>query len=140
MSGVATFSDYGHALASLALWPLIVLGLANISSSGRSRGQLADCGKPRMDYANPLYRRERAFMNAVESSGPFIAATVAAILAGVGAFWVNLFASVFVAARLGMIAAHLGTTNQPLRSAFFGLGAACLFALSLMTLWRVFVG
>ncbi|MDO5530263.1 MAG: MAPEG family protein [Paracoccus sp. (in: a-proteobacteria)] len=140
MTAAAPFAEYGHAIASLAIWALIVLGLANISSSGRQGADLADCGKPRARYGDPLYRRERAFMNAVEISGPFVAATLAAMLAGVAPFWVNLFASVFIVARLAMIWVHIRTTNGKLRSAFFAAGAACLIFLALMTLWRVSIG
>ncbi|AUH35028.1 MAPEG family protein [Paracoccus tegillarcae] len=129
---MAEFAAYGHAIASLAIWPLIVLALAKTSSSGRSPELMCECGKPKRDYNSVLYRRERAFMNAVEISGPFIAATIAAILAGASPFFVNLFASVFIVARLAMVFVHIRTTNQPLRSACFAAGAACVIALSLM--------
>ncbi len=132
------FAPYGHALVSLALWSMIVTVLAGLSTAGRTADARCDCGKPKRDYADPVYRRERAFMNAVETSGPFIAATLAAILAGGPVFWVNLLASVFVVARVAMAVVHVRTTNQPMRSAFFSLGLFCIVGLAVLAIVAVF--
>ena len=131
------FSPYGHAIASLAIWAFIVMVLTGLSTRGRVTDQRCGCGKPVRDYTNQWYRSERAFMNAVEASGPFIGATVAAILAGAVPFWVNLFASVFIAARIVMAYVHIGTTNQPLRSTFWAVGVLCVTGLILLTLVAV---
>lgn len=128
------FSAYGHAIASLAVWSLIVAVLTGLSTRGRAAEKRCACGKPVRDYSDPAYRSERAFMNAVETSGPFIAATVAAILAGAAPVWVNLLASVFVVARIVMAYVHIGTTNQPLRSAFWGLGSVCILGLAILAI------
>ena len=79
-----------------------------------------------------------AFMNAIETSGPFIGATVAAILAGATPFWVNLFASVFIVARVAVAYVHIGTTNQPMRSALWSVGLLCILVLAVMAIVAVF--
>ena len=80
------FDAYAHAIASLGFWAMIVSVLAGLSTRGRSDAARASCGKPRADYDDPVYRRERAFQNAVEVSGPFVAACIAAILIGAPSF------------------------------------------------------
>ena len=132
------FSLYSHAIVSLALWALLVAILSALSTRGRTPENRCDCGKPKRDYANQWYRSERAFMNAVETSGPFIAATLAAILAGAAPFWVNLFASLFIVARVSMAVVHIRTENQPMRSACFAVGLFCVLALILMAIVAAF--
>tara|TARA_R110002012_G_scaffold31379_2_gene94061 strand:- start:209 stop:616 length:408 start_codon:yes stop_codon:yes gene_type:complete len=132
------FAAYSHALASLALWGVMVSVLGALSTRGRSAENRCDCGKPKRNYDDPVYRSERAFMNAVETSGPFISVAVAAILLGASPFWVNLFASVFIVARLAMAFVHIRTTNQPMRSAFFLVGLICLLALAILALAAAF--
>ena len=68
----------------LALWALTIMVLSGLSLRGRTDADLCACGAPKRDYANPVYRAHRAFQNALETSGPFLAATVAAILTGAG--------------------------------------------------------
>jgi uncharacterized MAPEG superfamily protein len=138
VSAVEAFSDYGHAIAALALWALVTLTLSALSTRGRTAENRCDCGKPKRNYADLSYRSERAFMNAVEASGPFIAATVAAILAGASPFWVNLFASVFIVARIAVAYVHIATENQPLRSAIWSVGLVCTLALALLAVVAVF--
>ncbi|WP_037227041.1 MAPEG family protein [Roseobacter sp. GAI101] len=132
------FAAYSHALASLALWGVMISVLGAFSTRGRSAENRCDCGKPKRNYDDPAYRSERAFMNAVESSGPFIAVTVAAVLLGAAPFWVNVFASVFIVARLAMAFVHIRTTNQPMRSVFFGVGLLCILALAILALGAAF--
>ena len=132
------FAAYSHALASLALWGVMVSVLGALSTRGRSAENRCDCGKPKRNYDDPVYRSERAFMNAVETSGPFICVAVAAVLLGASPFWVNLFASVFIVARLAMAFVHIRTTNQPMRSAFFLVGLICLLALAILALAAAF--
>ena len=132
------FSQYGHAIVSLALWALLVVILSALSTRGRTAENLCECGKPKRDYSNVVYRRERAFMNAVETSGPFLAATMAAILAGAAPFWVNLLASVFLVSRIVKAVVHIRTENQPLRSASFMVGWVCIILLAGMAVFAVF--
>lgn len=132
------FAPYAHAIAALALWALLVCVLSMLSTVGRAAENRCDCGKPKRDYSDPVYRRERAFMNAVEGGGPFIAVTVAAMLAGGSVFWVNLFASLYVVARLAMAVVHIKTENQPARSICFVVGLVCIIALAVIVLFAVF--
>ncbi|WP_300031294.1 MAPEG family protein [uncultured Roseobacter sp.] len=132
------FEAYSHALAALALWAILVSVLGMVSTRGRTPENRCDCGKPKRDYANPVYRAERAFMNAVEVSGPFVAATAAAVLAGAAPFWVNFFASAFIVVRLAMAFVHIRTENQNARSACFAMGLLCILALALMGLVAAF--
>ena len=132
------FEAYSHAIAALAIWGIMVSVLGAISTRGRTPENRCDCGKPKRDYSNKVYRSERAFMNAVEGSGPFIAVTVAAILIGAASFWVNVFASLFIVARLGMAIFHIRTENQPMRSLFYMLGLLCVLALAVMTVVAAF--
>ena len=133
------FDAYGHAILSLALWALLVTVLAAVSTRGRTAANRCDCGKPKRDYSDPAYRRERAFMNAIEISGPFIAATLAAILAGASPFWVNLLASIFILARLATAFVHIRTENQPMRSATWGVGTLAVAAMALFAVFAVFL-
>jgi uncharacterized MAPEG superfamily protein len=132
------FAAYSHAITSLALWALLMSVLGALSTRGRSPENRCDCGKPKRNYDDPWYRSERAFMNAVETSGPFIGATVAAILIGASPFWVNLFASAFIVARLAMAFVHIRTTHQPARSLCFVAGLICILALIIMTVVAAF--
>jgi len=134
MEGLA---EYSHAILSLALWSVIVALLAGASTLGRSAEKRCECGKPKRDYSDVVYRRERAFMNAVENSGPFVAATVAAMLAGAPAFWVNLLASLFVVARIAMAVVHIKTENQSLRSTCFAVGWFCMLGLAVLAVVAV---
>lgn len=124
---------YSHALASLALWAILmtVLGILSVAGTMRAR---TESGHPVRDYSDPAYRRHRAFQNAIETTGPFLAATLSAILAGASPFWVNLFASVFVVARIAMAAVHVGTEVQWARSALWTVGLACTLGLAVMAL------
>ena len=132
------FADYSHAILSLALWALIILVLSGMSLRGRTPENRCDCGKPKRDYANPVYRAERAFQNAIETSGPFLSATLAAMLAGTAPFWVNVFASLFILARIAMAVVHIGTENQPMRSLTYGISWLCVIVLAILAIVAVF--
>ena len=125
-----SFAAYSHALTALAFWAILISVLGALSTMGRTPEGRCDCGKPKRNYDDVVYRRERAFMNAIEASGPFLASTLAAVLLGAPVFWVNLFAALFVVVRVAMAVVHIGTTNQPMRSLFFMLG------LSVFWPWR----
>ena len=133
------FAPYAHAIAALALWGLMMIALSMISTRGRTAENRCDCGKPKRDYSDPAYRRERAFANAVETSPAFLATTLAAILAGTSPLLVNIFASAFLLARLAMAFVHIRTENQPLRSACFGFGWLMIIFMALCALYAVFV-
>lgn len=126
------FDAYSHALASLGGFAFLVMVLGAMSLSGRTPENRCACGQPKRDYDDVVYRRGRAFLNAVEAIGPFIAALLAAMLTGGSPFWVNLLASVFLLARIAMAAVHIGTTNQGLRSATWAVGTLCVAGLALI--------
>ncbi len=128
---------YSHALASLAGWGLMMVVLAVLSVVGTPLAK-TDSGMPVRDYSDPFYRRDRAFRNAIETTGPFIAVTLAAILVGASPFWVNLFASIFLVSRIAVAAVHIGTEIQALRSAIWSVGMICVLALGLMGLVGAF--
>lgn len=132
------FAPYGHAIASLALWAVIISVLAALSTRWLTPENRCGCGKPLRNYDDRGYRSHRAFLNAIEASGPFIAAVLAAILSGAAPFWVNLFASVFVVARIVVAYVHIGTTNQPMRSAIWSVGLFCILGLVVTALLAVF--
>lgn len=77
-------------------------------------------------------------MNAVEAAGPFIAATVAAILIGANPFMVNLFASLFIAARVVMAVVHIMTENQAMRSLFFMVGFISILGQAVLAFFSAF--
>ena len=132
------FAEYNHAIASRALWGLWMIALSLLSTRGRTPKDRAECGKPKRDYSNEAYRRERAFQNAIETSPGFLATTLAAILAGGAPLAVNIFASLFLPSRLIMAYVHIQTENQPMRSLFFGIGWLCIIGLALTALVAVF--
>ncbi|MFC6638505.1 MAPEG family protein [Sulfitobacter sp. JBTF-M27] len=136
---MAGFEEYGHALASLALWGLMMVALSMISTRGRKPENRCDCGKPKRNYADPAYRRERAFMNAVETSPAFMATTVAAMLSGASPVSVNALASIFLLSRIAMAVVHIRTENQPMRSAMFGIGWLVIILMALLSLWTIFI-
>ncbi|MEO0939638.1 MAG: MAPEG family protein [Pseudomonadota bacterium] len=126
------FAEYGHAIAALAGFALLMTVLTALSVVGRGEDQRTASGAVKRDYANPVYRRSRALGNAVESAAPFAMATLAAILAGASPFWVNVLASTFLAARVLMAVVHIGTTIEPLRSIFWTVGMVCVIALAVL--------
>lgn len=110
MDGVA---EYGHALTALAGLAAVQLVLGPVSAVRKTRAGLAPGAEPPADYADPAYRWHRAHGNLAESMGPFVAATVAAMLAGAPAFWVNVFASLFLLVRLALVAVHVAGVGKP---------------------------
>ena len=131
------FDAYAPALAALAGWGLLMSGLMLLSTRGRSDANRTASGAVKRNYDDPAYRRGRAFANAIETTGPFLAVTASAILIGAAPFWVNLLASLFLVARIGMAVVHIATVNQPARSAFFGIAFFCILGLGLLALGTV---
>lgn len=132
------FSDYSHALASLGGFALLVIVLSALSTLGRTAENRCACGQVKRDYGDVAYRRGRAFLNAVEAAGPFIAATVAAIMVGAAPFWVNLFATLFLVAQIAMAVVHIATTQQALRSACWSVATLSTVALAGLAIMGAF--
>lgn len=123
------FAPYAHALAALGGWAILMFALLIASAAGKARARTPS-GHPVRDYSDPAYRRSRAFQNAIEITGPFLAALLAALLTGASPFWVNLLASLFLVSRIAMAGVHIGTENQPLRSACWFVGVLCCLGLA----------
>ena len=126
------FDPYSHALASMAGYALLMIVLSAMSVAGRTAENRCECGQPKRNYDDVAYRRNRAFMNAIETAGPFVMALMAAILTGGSAMWVNIFASVFLIARIATAFVHIATVNQMLRSASWFVSVICVIALALI--------
>jgi len=80
-------------------------------------------------------------MNAMEMSGLYAGAVVAAILSGASPFWVNLLASIFLLTRLVVAFVHIkgiGKPDQGVRSILFGIGWLISIVLALMAIFNLF--
>ena len=135
------FAEYGHALASIAIWAIVVMILGPFSAAKKPGAGLVPGETPQADYANPLFRFERAHINTAETLAVFVAVVVAAMLAGVSSFWVNWLASLSLLCRLVMIFIHIKGIGRPAqgpRTALFVLSWAMHVALAVMTLVAVF--
>jgi len=135
-----SFAEYGHAIASLGLFTLVVMIMSPISSLKKTGIDLPAGGTPENAYDDPVYRWNRAYLNACETIGAFAACTVAAILAGADPFWVNLFASVFLIARVLHAFVHIrgiGAMNMGPRTILYVLGWACCIGLSVLAIFAV---
>ncbi|MGB0658905.1 MAG: MAPEG family protein [Mangrovicoccus sp.] len=97
------FEAYAHALVALALYALMGQGLSVFVGITRSGAGLGPGAMPAPDYSNRVYRICRSYHNTVDNAGTLAAAIAAAILLGAAPFWVNLFASLAVAARLAFV-------------------------------------
>ena len=135
----AIMEPYAHAVASLALWAILMLVVTIVAVATPVRDRTPS-GHPVRDYADKGYRAARAHRNAVEAAGPFVAATVAAILAGASPVWVNWLASLFVVARAATFAVHVWTENQMARSATWAAGTLCVVGLALSGLIAALAG
>ncbi|MEM8823934.1 MAG: MAPEG family protein [Pseudomonadota bacterium] len=136
-SNETSLAPYALALAVMASWAILMTVLLFLSVAGTPKAK-TESGHPVRDYSDPAYRRNRAFQNAIETTGPFLAAILAAILVGASPFWTNLLALIFLVARMAMAAVHIGTEIQPLRSALWGIGLLCIIGLALMALFGAF--
>ena len=134
------FAAYGHSIVAMALMGLMTLVLSPLSAMRKTALGLAPGSTPDADYANAAYRWHRAYSNAAETVGTFALVTLAAILAGAAPFWVNLFASVFVVARIVMLAVHLrgGKADMGARSFAYVAGWLMCIFLAIMAVLAVF--
>lgn len=133
--------DYGHAIVSVALWAILVQVLNFFSADRKAKAGLVPGATPKADYADPLYRLDRAYHNAAETLAVFVAVVAAAILAGASPFWVNLFAALAFLSRLAMVYVHLKGIGKLVfgpRTIFFVVGWALMIALALMAIAAVF--
>ena len=135
------FADYGHAVASVVIFTLIILFLSPFSALAKQGKGLAPGATPDQDYTDKAYRLNRAYLNGTETLPAYAAVTVAAILMGVSPFWVNLLASVALVSRLVMLVVHIRGIGKPhsgLRSVLYVISWACMFVMGLMALVAAF--
>ena len=135
------FSEYGHALASVALFALIALFLNPLVGIMREKAGLAPGEMPRADYRDRTYRIARSYQNTVEMTGVFGTVVAVAVLSGAAPFWVNLFASVALLARIAMIYVHIqgiGMPERGPRTMLFVLGWLMMLLIALMALVAAF--
>ena len=137
------FSEYGHAIASLALVSLLTLLLSPLSAMRKTAIGLAPGAEPEADYGSVTYRFHRCYLNLTESVGVFAAVTVAAIMAGASPTLVNLCASVFVVARFLLVIIHIrgiGRADMGPRSFVYVAGWLMCICLALLAIGAALFG
>lgn len=136
------FSQYAHAIASVAIFAVITLLLSPMAGVARNRAGVAAGSMPPADYSNRDFRICRAYQNATENIGILAAVVLAAVLVGAAPFWVNLFASLFVLFRVAMLYVHIagiGGSKEPgPRTILFVLGWLMLLLIAIMALVGAF--
>ena len=135
------FSEYGHALASVAGMVLMWAVLSPLSSIKKEKAGAEVGAAPAEDYENPAYRWYRAYMNLTETMPFFVGAVGTAMLAGASPFWVNLLASLFLVSRIAAAYVHIqgiGKKSGGPRSMLFVVGWACCIVLAILAIVAVF--
>ncbi len=135
------FAEYGHALASMALFGAILLALSPFIALAKGGAGVESGGTPPEDYTNKTYRLHRAYQNGTETLPVFVAVTVVAMVAGASPFWVNLLASLVLVSRLVMLFLHLRGIGKPhsgVRSFSYVFGWACMAILAILGVVAVF--
>lgn len=134
------FAEYGHAIVALAATAIFGLLLGPLSAVAKMNKGLISGATPGEDYKDRAYRFNRAYLNLTENMGFFVAATLAAILAGADPTWVNWLASIFFVARILHFLVHfsgIGPMNFGPRSFAFTAGWACCIALAVLAILAV---
>jgi uncharacterized MAPEG superfamily protein len=137
------FAEYGHALVALAVTAVFQLVLGPLAAMRKTRAGLAPGAEPPADYGDAAYRWHRAYGNLSESMGPFVAVTVAAVLAGAPAVWVNLFAALFLLLRVVLAAVHVAGIGKPdmsVRSVVYVGGWLMCLCLAFLAIKTVIIG
>ena len=135
------FAAYGHAIVAMAATALFGLLINPLTAVAKMNKGHVSGATPGEDYADKTYRFNRAYLNLTEIMGFFVAATVAAILAGANATWVNWLASIFFAARLAHFIVHyggIGPMNFGPRTFIFTVGWGCSLILAILAIVAVF--
>lgn len=132
------FEPYSHALVSLALFALIALAMSGLVGARRSRAGLLPGELPAPDLGDPVYRLCRAYHNTVDNAGTFAAAVAAAVLTGAAPFFVNVFASLGVLARLAFVVLYvrgIGVQDSGPRTVLYVANTAMTVLLALMAVF-----
>ncbi|MDJ0626939.1 MAG: MAPEG family protein [Rhodobacter sp.] len=134
------FAVYGHAIVAMAATAVFGLLVNPFTALAKmNKGQVAGA-TPSEDYGDRTYRFNRAYLNLTEIMGFFVAATLAAILAGADPSWVNWLASIFFVARIAHFFVHyagIGPMNFGPRTLIFVVGWACCLILAAMAILAV---
>ena len=134
------FLAYGHAIVAMAATALFGLLVNPFTAVAKmNKGQAAG-GTPAEDYGDRTYRFNRAYLNLTEIMGFFVAATVAAILAGADPSWVNWLAAIFFVARVAHFLVHfagIGPMNFGPRTVIFVVGWGCCLILAILAILAV---
>lgn len=131
------FAAYGHALASVALFALIVMVFSPLSAIQKAKRGLAPGAEPAADYGDLAYRLHRVFSNGTDSLAIFVAVTGVSVLAGANPFWVNLLAAAALVSRVAMIVLHagaIGKADNGARSIAYVVGLLCMLILGVLGL------
>lgn len=137
------FAAYGHALVAMAGVAILALILSPLSAMKKTAKGLAPGCQPEPDYNDACYRWHRTYGNLTESIGTFVAVTVAAMLAGVSPFWVNLLAALFLVIRIVLAVVHIrgiGGPDMSVRSFTYVAGWLVCLVLAIMAMMAVFSG
>lgn len=135
------FSAYGHALVSLAVVAIFAMMFGPMSAMRKQAAGLDAGATPAADYTDPAFRLHRAYMNLTENYGLFAGVTMAAILAGVSPFWVNLLATIFLVSRLVVAFVHIkgiGRQHVGPRSFIYVTGWLANIVMAVLTIVAVF--
>jgi uncharacterized MAPEG superfamily protein len=138
---VEAFAPYGHALLSVALYGLVAQVLNALTGIRKGAENRAPGETIKADYANPSYRLDRTYMNAIEMMVFYVGLVFAAILAGASPFWVNLLASLGVVLRLAVTFVYLrgiGPGYGGLRTGLVIAASVCNLGLFILVLLAVF--
>ena len=135
------FAAYSHAIVAMAATALFGLLINPLTAVAKMNKGHVSGATPGEDYADKTYRFNRAYLNLTEIMGFFVAATLAAILAGANPTWVNWLASIFFVARLAHFFVHdagIGPMNFGPRTFIFTLGWGCSLILGILAIVAVF--
>lgn len=135
------FAAYGLTLVSLVAVGALGLLLSPLSALKKQAKGLTTGASPDADYGDPAYRWNRAYMNLTETYGYFAGIAIAAMLAGVGPFWVNLIAGVFLVTRVLVAIVHVMGVGQPAngpRTVIYVIGWFAVLVLAVMTVVAVY--
>ncbi len=129
------FADYSTAImatAGVAIFGLLISPFTALRKMGQG---IDPGGAPAASYDDPVYRFNRAYLNLTENMGFYLACLLAAMLAGVAAWWVNTLALVFFLSRLLVFVVHLagiGPKNMGPRTMIFVAGWGASLALAVL--------
>lgn len=108
-----SFAAYAPALASVAIFAVVVMLFSPLSAIQKGKQGLAPGAEPAADYSDLAYRLHRVFENGTDTLSIFVATAGVAILAGANPFWINLLAGLTLASRLIMIFLHVAAVGNP---------------------------